>query len=81
MAVYNIAVRISKQVDGLYRAECPHLQGCFVDGPTMASVLADIQDAIHLWLESQKAMGWDLPAGITPCDELPINTCIPVAVS
>ena len=81
MALYNIPVRISKQEDGLYRAECPDLQGCFTDSKTLDGAITDIQDAIHVWLSSQKAMGWQLPKAIKPCDELPVEAQIPVEVS
>lgn len=59
--IYNVAVRITKQEDGLFRAECPDLQGCFVDNATLEGALTDIQDAAQVWIESQKAMGGPLP--------------------
>ncbi len=79
MAVHNVTVRISKQEDGLFRAECPDLQGCFVDAATLEEAIADIQDAIHLWMDSQKAMKWPLPGNVKGCDvELPIEATLPV---
>ncbi len=79
MAVYNVAVRTSKQEDGLFRAECPDLQGCFVDAETLEAAMADIQDAIHLWIESQKAMKWPLPNNFDGyAMAVPMDTTLPV---
>lgn len=81
MALYEVKVRISKQEDGLYRAECPDLQGCFVDDRTLEGALTNIQDAIQLWLSSQKTMGWEFPKKVRLCKEFPLETSIPVEVA
>jgi len=81
MALYEVKVRISKQEDGLYRAECPDLQGCFVDDRTLEGALANIQDAIQVWLSSQKTMGWEFPKKVSPRKELPLEMSIPVEVA
>lgn len=78
--LYDIRLRISKQEDGLFRVECPDLQGCFVDSPSLEEALADIQDAMLLWFSSQRKLGWPVPAGVRTFKALPYETRLPVEV-
>ena len=39
--------------DGWIVAECPCLPGCVSQGRTEAEAIANIQEAIHLWLETE----------------------------
>jgi len=50
-------VTIYKDEDGFYIAECPALSGCMSQGDTEAEALANIKDAICLWLASAQELG------------------------
>ncbi len=51
-----------------YTATCPSLPGCFSEGDTLDETLANITEAIELWIEDALANGDpippDLPQGI-----------------
>lgn len=80
MKTYTLPVEISLQEDGLSRAACPLLQGCWVDSKTLGEAVQDIQEAMVLWITSQKVIGWQLPPGLEACAEFPIHARIPVAL-
>ena len=77
---YAMPVQISKVEGGGYRAECTILQGCFVDGDTLGEVLADIQEAIALYIEASRERGLPLPE-VAESPDLALLTIIPVAVT
>lgn len=77
MAIYALPVKIGRQEDGLWRVECPAFQGCFVDDPELARVLADVQEAIKMYIDLYRERGKDLPAEIDP--DASVLTLIPVA--
>ncbi len=79
MAIYALAVQVSRVAGVGYRAECPELQGCFVDGETLEQVLADIQEGIALHIQSRRELGLPLPEPLSNPDTT-ILTVIPVAV-
>lgn len=70
-------VKIARQEDGLWRVECPVFQGCFVDDPDLSQALADIQDAIRMYIGLYRQRGKDLPAEVDP--DASVLTLIPVA--
>ncbi len=61
MRTYQIEVAVSKQEDGLWRVEVPALPGCFVDSEDLDQALADIQEAIQLFIASYRKHGDPLP--------------------
>ena len=79
MKAYNVEVRISKQEDGLWRAEAPALPGCFVDGETVKDVLRDIQEvaamAIDFFLEEGR-----LPSAISEIRPEDSRLHVPVVI-
>jgi predicted RNase H-like HicB family nuclease len=58
---YRVRVALGRQEDGLWRAEVPSLPGCFVDAPTVAEAIADIQEVIAMALDDCDEQG--LPPG------------------
>ncbi len=42
-------------------ARAPDLPGCMSDGATPEEALANIQDAVHSWLDEAKALGREIP--------------------
>jgi len=57
---YVFAVVIEKDEDG-YFAVCPTLQGCYTQGDTYEEALANIKEAIELYLESLREHGEEIP--------------------
>ncbi len=55
----NIKILIHKAEEGGFWAEAPSLPGCVSQGETKDEVLANIQEAIELWLETD--IETDLP--------------------
>ena len=81
METYAVDIVISKQEDGLWRAEVPVLSGCFVDAETLEEALADIQDAIKVSVANLKRLGWPLPKDLErPIETLPIKVRMPVSL-
>jgi len=76
---YAVPVQITPLGEGRYRAECPELPGCFVDGQSLEEVIGDIQEAIVLHLESCRELGLHLPEPLQSA-ETAILTLIPVAI-
>jgi predicted RNase H-like HicB family nuclease len=50
----NVSVVIEKDDDGYY-AHCPELAGCQSQGDTFEDVLANIREAVELYLETLSA--------------------------
>lgn len=54
--------------EGGFTVECPLLPGCISEGDTYEEALANITDAISLYLEDLRAAGEEIPqqrSGIT----------------
>ncbi len=49
-------VLIEQDETGVYCASVPYMPGCVSDGATHIEAMANIQEAMSLWLESQDAM-------------------------
>jgi predicted RNase H-like HicB family nuclease len=47
--------------DGYIIAECPSLPGCISQGKTREEALANIKEAIELWIEDAEASGDPIP--------------------
>ncbi len=60
MIHYEIILYWSKQ-DQVYIAEAPELPGCIAHGESQELALANIQEAIQLWLETARECGDDIP--------------------
>ena len=58
-------VLIEQDEDGVYVAEAPSLPGCISQGGTRAEAVANIREAIALYLESLEAHGDPIPPSIT----------------
>jgi predicted RNase H-like HicB family nuclease len=50
--------------DGFVVADCPSLPGCMSQGRTRAEALANIQEAMELWLEAEGEKGGQVPEPI-----------------
>jgi predicted RNase H-like HicB family nuclease len=80
MDSYSIEVKLSKQEDGLWRAEVPAMQGCFVDGPKLDQVLMDIQEVAALAIDYHLEKG-DLPSDVKSTVVVGTVLRLPVVVS
>jgi len=61
MATRHYTVILEKEEDGGYHAFCPALKGCHTQGDTLEETLANIHEAVSLYLEDLKASGEDAP--------------------
>jgi predicted RNase H-like HicB family nuclease len=48
----KLAVTLERDEDGMYVAECPAIPGCISQGKSRDEALRNIQEAIHLCLDS-----------------------------
>lgn len=58
-------VLIEPDEDGVYVAEVPSLPGCVSQGATRAEALANIKEAIELYVESLEAHQEPIPPSIS----------------
>ena len=56
---------IEPDEDGIFVASCPSLPGCHSQGPTRDDALANIREAIALYVESLREHDEPIPPGIT----------------
>jgi len=54
-------VFIYRGEDGFWVAECPSLPGCVTQGETENSALANIKEAIQVYVEALQADGLQVP--------------------
>jgi predicted RNase H-like HicB family nuclease len=47
--------------DAVFIAEVPELPGCMAHGDTQESALANVKDAMHLWLDTAREFGDPIP--------------------
>lgn len=78
---YQVPLKISKQEDGLWRVESPHLKGCWVDAATLEQALGEIHEVIAMVVDVYQEKGWPLPEEVQTTEALPLTAVIPVAVS
>jgi predicted RNase H-like HicB family nuclease len=57
---YEIVIWWSAE-DKVYVAEAPELPGCMAHGKTREQALAEIAEAIELWLETARELGRPIP--------------------
>jgi predicted RNase H-like HicB family nuclease len=57
-------VIVEQDEDGVYVVEVPALPGCISQGKTRAEALANIKEAIELYLDSLEAHGEPVPPSI-----------------
>ena len=55
--VLQFTVILERDEDGFFVVECPTLPGCVSQGVTEEEALANIQQAIGLWLEVEAGKG------------------------
>jgi predicted RNase H-like HicB family nuclease len=58
-------IMIEQDEDGVYVADVPSLPGCISQGATRSEAIANIKEAIELYLESLEAHGDPIPPPIT----------------
>ena len=80
-ASYDVQVSIGRQEDGLWRVEVPDLHGCWVDAPTVAQALSEIQEVIAMVIDYSNEQGWPLPSSVTPSTTEPTIAHLPVVLS
>jgi predicted RNase H-like HicB family nuclease len=61
---YQVQVSIGRQEDGLWRVEVPDLHGCWVDAPTLAQALSEIQEVIAMVIDYSNEQGWSRPSSV-----------------
>ena len=61
MEARHYTVILEREEDGGYHAYCPALKGCRSQGDTLDEAVANIREAIEVYLESLKAEGEPLP--------------------
>ena len=77
---HQVPIEIAKQEDGLYRAEAPYLQGCWVDAPTLEEAISEIQEVIAMTIDIYQEKEWPLPKEVLLSEALPLKAFIPVAI-
>ncbi len=73
-------VMIERMEEGGYYAECPVFQGCHVEGDTYAEAIENMEDAIHIFVESYRELGKPLPEVPVMEGHVVMSAAIPVAV-
>lgn len=61
MKQMHYTVILEKEEDGGYHAFVPSLKGCHSQGDTLEEAVANIREAIEVYLESMKAAGEPVP--------------------
>lgn len=65
MSNIKFRVLVDQDEDGIFVAEVPTLPGCISQGQTRKEALANVQEAIELYIESLEAHGDPIPPPIT----------------
>ncbi len=60
MAQYSIYIQYDN-VDKIYIASIPELQGCMAHGETKEEALKELEIACELWLETARELGKEIP--------------------
>ena len=80
MKVYNVEAAISRQSDGLWRAEVPGMAGCFVDAASLNQALSELSEVAATILDLRLEDGAALPRSVTPATASKLSARIPVSV-
>ncbi|MBI5667479.1 MAG: type II toxin-antitoxin system HicB family antitoxin [Chloroflexi bacterium] len=59
-------VLLYQDEDGVWIAEVPSLPGCGSDGETREEALANVREAIDLWIEDALERGETIPEDYSP---------------
>ena len=78
---YQVRIQLSRQEDGLWRAEVPGLPGCFVDAPTLAEAIADVQEVIAMALDELIEEDSDTPQRVVALPAEPAEVVVPILLS
>jgi predicted RNase H-like HicB family nuclease len=78
---YQVEIEIGRQEDGLWRVEVPGLHGCWVDAPTLAQAIAEIQEVIAMVVDYSTEQGWKLPASVKALENEPDRAVLPVLIN
>lgn len=78
---YRVDVQVGRQEDGLWRVEVPGLPGCWVDAPTLAQAIADIQEGISMALDEYEEKEWPLPSSVSSFGAESCTVALPVVIS
>lgn len=65
MSNIKFRVQIEQDEDGVFVAEVPTLPGCISQGSTRNEALANVQEAMELYIASLEAHGDPIPPAIT----------------
>jgi len=60
MLNYEIILYWSQE-DGVFVAEVPELPGCMAHGDTQEAALANVKEAMRLWLDTAREFGDPVP--------------------
>jgi predicted RNase H-like HicB family nuclease len=80
MKAYRVEVRLSKQEDGLWRAEIPLMPGSFVDAPTIHEALNEIQEVAAMFIDLLEEEGRTVLRPISPAADESLDAILPVIV-
>ncbi len=58
---HGFTVILERDEEGSYHAFCPALKGCHTQGDTLDEALANVREAIEVYLESLRGYGEALP--------------------
>jgi len=78
---YQVRVQLGRQDDGLWRAEVPGLPGCFVDAPTLAEAIADVQEVIAMALDELIEEDSEMPPRTLALSREPDEVVLPILLS
>ena len=62
MGSYRYTIILEREEDGGYHASCPTLKGCHTQGDTLDEAVANMHEAIAVYLESLRVHGEPIPA-------------------
>lgn len=79
--VVELDVELSREEDGLWRAEVPELPGCWCDAASLEEALADIQNVVKLVLASDRRHGLSLPERVARAAEIRLRLALPVTAA
>ena len=60
MLKYSILIQYD-DIDNIYVAKIPELQGCMAHGKTYEDAMREIKIALELWIETAKDNGINIP--------------------
>lgn len=68
----NLTVTLERGEDGYIVVECPSLPGCVSQGRTEEEALANVKEAIELWLEVEAERVGEATGGIKKTGEIEV---------